>query len=200
MSATVKIAEATMPQLRKFAGGHLGITFEFGVTLAKARAAVMAAHEGDVIPDLVAAQQTIASEAHHTSAPPAELDEAPEAKLSAAPATSITAAKSTPVKRRQKKKAAGEAPGDDEPPHMIHIMEQEGTSGADPVAVSVNGKAMLIPRGSPQKVPWKYVHVLHNAVEVRYTQARSESGETLSELIPRNVLSYPFQDLGSVAA
>lgn len=70
----------------------------------------------------------------------------------------------------------------------ILIQEQEGAGGRDPVPVSVNGTAMLIPRGKPVDVPARYVEALTNAVQWQYDT--DEEGRMLPD--PRKVPSYPY--------
>lgn len=80
--------------------------------------------------------------------------------------------------------------------YRVLIAEQDKPGGAEPVAVSVNGKAMFIPRGEPVNVPAEYFEVLQNAVEFIYPEF---DGSDLGGLkAPRKVQSYPFSVLGQV--
>jgi hypothetical protein len=54
--------------------------------------------------------------------------------------------------------------GKGDPVVELTLMEQEGPAGKRPVFVSVNGKAMLIPRSKRVQVPYRYYDVLRNAV------------------------------------
>lgn len=81
----------------------------------------------------------------------------------------------------------------DEPKRRIFIEQQEGAEGQRPVFASVNGSAMLIPRGVEVVVPQKYVGVLNNAQREVIDPDPGPMGGTLP---PRRVLQYPFRDLG----
>ena len=77
---------------------------------------------------------------------------------------------------------------------MILVARSDDQGGDQPVPVSVNGKAMLIPRGEPVPVPASYVEVLRHAVAYHYDQIDLGGGQ--SEFRRREVPMYPFQDLG----
>lgn len=70
---------------------------------------------------------------------------------------------------------------------LIHVTEDAG--GDEPVPVSVNGRAMLIPRGKEVDIKPEYYEVLKNAVQHRY-EALPDGG---MNPVPRKVPLYPFQ-------
>jgi len=71
----------------------------------------------------------------------------------------------------------------------ISIPENDKAGGDEPVFVSVNGKAMFIPRNKTEWVPEEYVEALKNAQEFVYETA--DDGLGLKP--PRVIQSYPFQ-------
>lgn len=75
------------------------------------------------------------------------------------------------------------------PFYRIMIPNEEKPGGEEPVMVSVNGRAMYIPRGEPQEVPAEYVEVLENAQSLVYEQYTGGKGGLGK---PRIVQSYPF--------
>jgi len=79
------------------------------------------------------------------------------------------------------------SPEDDKVRIVISITEDPG--GNEPVPVSVNGKAMLIPRGKEVDIPLSYFEVLNNAIAYKYESL----GDGGLNPIPREVPAYPFQ-------
>jgi hypothetical protein len=79
-------------------------------------------------------------------------------------------------------------PGEVDVKIMVHT--STAADGEQPVFVSVNGSAMLIPRGEPSWVPQRYVEVLEHAVEQVYDA--SPDGGRGGLPAPRAVPSYPF--------
>lgn len=77
----------------------------------------------------------------------------------------------------------------------IYVETQDIPGGDKPVAVSVNGRAMLIPRGKEVDVPRPYVHVLQNAVRDIYDPLEGGGISTT----PRKVPSYPFRVIADPA-
>lgn len=69
----------------------------------------------------------------------------------------------------------------------IVIPEGEGQDGKENVFVNVNGNAMMIARGVPQAVPWRYMVVLQNAVQRLYNQ-----DEKTFEITYRDVPRFSF--------
>lgn len=74
---------------------------------------------------------------------------------------------------------------------VIHIPEQEGPGGSDPVFVAVNGRGILIPRNKNVSVRKPYVEALEHAT-------KRVPVKDANELITgwRDVPSYPFRVLG----
>lgn len=88
--------------------------------------------------------------------------------------------------------------GDDGvPEHRILIPESDKPGGSDPVQVGVNGRLILIARGTPSWVPEPYVEALRNAVEFVYEEFKGQKAENGIDIgglsKPRSVQSYPFQ-------
>jgi hypothetical protein len=73
----------------------------------------------------------------------------------------------------------------------VMIAAHDGPGGDEPVPVSVNGKAMLIPRGVEAPIKRMYLEVLKNAVEARY-EALDNGGMSPARPVHR----YPFSVLG----
>jgi len=70
---------------------------------------------------------------------------------------------------------------------IITVTEEAG--GNQPVPVSVNGKAMLIPRNEEVDIPFKYYEALKHAVAHKYDPLPDGGLNP----IPREVPRYPFQ-------
>lgn len=79
----------------------------------------------------------------------------------------------------------------------VLIPEDDKPGGTEPVPVSVNGSAMLIPRGTPQLVPVAYVGVLRDAWVWKYVQKeiQPELGQYGGISEPSRVPMYPFQEM-----
>ncbi|MEM7709188.1 MAG: hypothetical protein AAF264_00205 [Pseudomonadota bacterium] len=72
----------------------------------------------------------------------------------------------------------------------VYISPQDDEDGGDePVFVSCDGRAILIPRGKNCGVPRKYVNVLQDAVKVTYSRVKGMG------LVARRTPQYPFQIL-----
>jgi hypothetical protein len=71
----------------------------------------------------------------------------------------------------------------------ILISRTNEPGGDQPVPVAVNGRAILIPRGKPSPVAYKYVEALTNAEQAIYDPL--PDGGISTE--PRMVPAYPFQ-------
>ena len=69
----------------------------------------------------------------------------------------------------------------------VIIQSSDAPGGQDPVPVSVNGSAMLIPRDVEAEIPFEYYEALRNAVRQHYTPL-PDGG--LSE--PKDVPAYAF--------
>ncbi len=79
---------------------------------------------------------------------------------------------------------------------VIHTQEEPG--GDRPVFVSVNGSAMLIPRGQEVEIPYPYFEALKHAEKIIYDQSPDPRGGLLP---PRFAPQYPYTivSLGEVA-
>lgn len=86
---------------------------------------------------------------------------------------------------------AGKTPAADDPKVTVVISEQPVPGGKRPVAVGHNGVFMLIPRGTPQVIPYRYFLVLRDAVETQYSEDEHNEGEFIETI----GYSYPFQVL-----
>lgn len=69
----------------------------------------------------------------------------------------------------------------------VVIERTEGQGGGDKVVLSVNGSAILVPRGQEVPLHKKFVEVLRNAVTTVMSQAPD------GEIIQRDIPTYPFR-------
>lgn len=69
----------------------------------------------------------------------------------------------------------------------VLIAKTEEPGGEDDVPISVNGRAMLVPRGREVEIPAHYFEVLRNAVRTVY-DSLPDGG-----MVPREVPRYAFQ-------
>lgn len=69
----------------------------------------------------------------------------------------------------------------------VYIPSSNEPGGQDPVPVSVNGSAMLIPRDQESPIPYEYYEALKNAVRQVYTPL-PDGGMSP----PKDVPAYPF--------
>lgn len=74
-------------------------------------------------------------------------------------------------------------------PVILKIPQQDEPGGSEPVMVSVNGRAMAIPRDQWCEVSYPYFMVLQNAVEDHYEALENGGMSTTTRKIQR----YPFQ-------
>lgn len=156
---TIPIADATEAQLRVFAETVLGMSIHPNAKRETVIAKVIAAHQGD----------TITVEAD---------DAAPQAAQVQAPA---------PILAGKAEADETDTSGDGLVRILIETRDEPG--GDKPIPVSVNGRAMLIPRGKEVDVPRKYVEVLTKAVRHVYDPIDGGGISTT----PRNVPAYPFR-------
>lgn len=89
-------------------------------------------------------------------------------------------------KGREKPIDPPEKGGEDKRFVTVLIARQEGKGGDNSVYTSVNGRAMLIPRGEEADIPLRYYEALKNAVKTVWDS--KEEGEMISREVP----SYPF--------
>lgn len=71
---------------------------------------------------------------------------------------------------------------------IINTVDEPG--GSEPVPLSVNGRAMLVPRGRQVDIPSHYFEVLKNATKMVYDPSPEPEGGLLP---PRIVPMYPYQ-------
>lgn len=69
----------------------------------------------------------------------------------------------------------------------IFVERSDKEDGDRDIFASVNGRAILIPRGKPVEIARKYLHVLENAIQTVFSKAADGT------LIPRDVPTYPFR-------
>lgn len=84
----------------------------------------------------------------------------------------------------------------EDPPDLmvkVYINQTEEPGGSDPVKLSCNGSAMLVPRGKDVLIHVKFVEILRNATQMKY-EPLADGG--LSE--GRKVPLYPFSILSPV--
>ena len=84
-------------------------------------------------------------------------------------------------------KALRGSSAENDPKVQITIAEVEGAGGKRPVFVGVNGVGMLIARGRPQDIPYRYYAALTNAIKTTH-----EQDESTGEIVSSDVPSYPF--------
>lgn len=89
-----------------------------------------------------------------------------------------------------KPKAASDSDGGADKVRII-IPASDAPGGQDPVPVSVNGSAMLIPRDQECEIPYPYYEALKNAVRQVFTPL-SDGGISP----PKSVPAYPFSRVG----
>ena len=157
---TVKWDEATLKELKMFASGVLGMTLGPNIGEETLRAKIRQAFPGDKITIMV-------------------LDGEDEAVAADAPVP--------PSEAPAQGKALRGSSSVNDPKVTITIAEAEGAGGKRPVPVGVNGVMMLIPRGRPVDIPYRYFDALSKANKTLY-----EQDETTQEVISTDVPSYPF--------
>lgn len=157
---TVPWDEATLDELKKFASSVLGMSVNYNIGEATLRAKIRQAYPGDTITIMV-------------------LDGEDEARPSDAPAP--------PPQTPTDGKALRGSSAENDPKVTITIAEVEGTGGKRPVPVGVNGVMMLVPRGRPVDIPYRYYEALLHAVKTLH-----EQDETTGEVVSSDVPSYPM--------
>lgn len=161
MSNRIALADATEAQMREFATNHLGLEVKPSDNASKLRVAIAKAWSEPTI---------IVSEAGAAQAQTEAVSAKPKA---AAPVRSSGAL----VPKDSHK----------DPRVTLIVARQEGPGGDRPVEVAVNGTLILIPRGEPVTIAYRYYEALNNAVQTIYEQDRD------GEVIGRDVHAYPFQ-------
>ncbi len=74
-----------------------------------------------------------------------------------------------------------------DPVVKITIAEVEGAGGKRAVPVGINGVMMLVPRGRPVDIPYRYYEALSHAIKTVH-----EQDDDTGEIIASDVLSYPM--------
>lgn len=149
---SIPISEATPAQLREFARVQHGLDIsnnaQSGTVIAKLRAA---GYEKDeiVVPDEPAAPQAAVSPADFDDDD--DLDEPPHERV--VPGQECCVAGLEIGSRRWEKSFC-----------EIMIPKTNEPGGREPVRVAVNGRALLIARGIPQRIRAPYLEALMNAV------------------------------------
>ncbi len=157
---TVPWDEATLHELKMFAAQVLGMSVNHNVGESTLRSKIRQAYPGDDITFMV-------------------LDGIEEAQASDAPAQ--------PSETPNDGKALRGTSAAGDPKVKITIAEVEGAGGKRPVPVGVNGVIMLVPRGKPVDIPYRYYEALSHAEKTTYEQD-PETDEVISSDVP----SYPM--------
>jgi hypothetical protein len=81
---------------------------------------------------------------------------------------------------------------------VIMLHQQEHGSDNGPVYVSVNGEGVMVPRGKPVRLHYKYLAALDNAVVEQH--AREVDGQGNPHTTIRRFVSYPYSVLDETGA
>ncbi len=157
---TVPWDEATLDELKKFAASVLGIPVHYKIGEETLRAKIRQAYPGDTITIMV-------------------LDGEDDGSPSDAPPP--------PSEAPSDGKALRGTAASNDPEVKITIAEVESAGGKRPVPVGVNGVIMLVPRGRPVDVPFRYYEALVHAIKTLH-----EQDEATDEIISTDVPSYPM--------
>lgn len=156
---TIPWAEATLDELKKFAVQVLGIYPAHNVGIEALRSKIRQTYTGDTI--------TIVN-----------VDQDDGVQVSDAPPADQVVGDGTALRGTSASR---------DPKVKITIPETDGPGGKRGVFVSVNGVAMIVPRGKPVDIPYRYYLVLANAVKTVH-----EQDEETQEIISTDVPSYPM--------
>ena len=155
---TVPWDDATLTELKMFAAQSLGMMTTPNIGEVTLRSRIRQAYAGSEITIMV-----------------------PEDD---APADAPVAA---PIEPPAVGKALRGSSAENDPKVKITIAEVEGAGGTRDVYVGVNGVGMMVPRGRPVDIPYRYFHALENAVKMNHEQD-PETNEIVSSEVP----SYPM--------
>ncbi len=161
---TVPWDDATLHELKMFAAQSLGMMTTPNIGLATIRAKIRQAYSGDDITFLVR-----------------ETDE--QEGIGDAPVAVVGEGGEAPAVGKALRGHSAEG----DPKVKITIAEVEGAGGSRPVYVGVNGVGMLIPRGRPVDIPYRYYRALKCAIKTVHEQDEA-TGDILSAEVP----AYPF--------
>ncbi len=85
--------------------------------------------------------------------------------------------------------------------HIAVAENQDGTDeGSRPVPVGLNGRVILIPRGSDVIVKYKHYEILKHAVKLKYTKGDMQTPGQTALMEAKEVPAYPVSFLGFEAA
>ncbi len=189
--ALIPWSEATLTELKMFAAQVLGMMTAPNIGEQSLRAKIRVAFSGDTLTILVDdSMDPPPRAAEPTPEPePSRRDFLLGAAATAAAATTVAgaaAAASVEAPSTGGKPMVGTS-GETDPTVIITIAEIEGPGGKRPVFTSVNGVAMLVPRGRPVPIPYRYYMDLLCAVKTVHHQ-----DEETNEMISSEVPSYPM--------
>lgn len=181
----VKIADASLLQLRVFAEMGLGMDVPKTANADQIRKMIANVHEGDTIN--VPVRGDDAAEEGTDSAPPAPaVDTARPAAVAPAAVEMDEAALISAFERL-------DIDSRKDPKITIQIHNQAGKGGERPVFVGVNGVGMLLPRNKQITIPYRYFLALTDALAIDYEQVPDEENPGRPDkLIEREMHSYPF--------
>lgn len=177
--------EGTLTELKMFAAQVLGMMTSPNIGEESLRAKIRVAFQGDTLTILV--DDTVQKPPGEERTPPPEPEtEQPEPFAELSPAGAFSRAPGAPAPPIGGKPMVG-AIGKIDPTVLVTIPEVEGPGGKRDVFVSVNGVAMLVPRGSPVPIPYRYYMALMCAVKQVHHQ-----DEDTHEIITSEVPAYPM--------
>ncbi len=157
---TVPWDEATLDELKKFAASVLGISVHPKIGEQTLRAKIRQAFPGDAITFMVLDSEEVV-QASDAPLPPSE----------------------TPTDGKALRGTSGAR----DPIVKITIAEIDSVGGKRPVPVGVNGVVMLVPRGRPVDIPYRYFEALSHAVKIIHDQ-----DDLTGDIISTEVPSYPM--------
>jgi hypothetical protein len=172
----IPLDQATKDDLRLFAEAVLGLQVHPNSGYATIRAKIAEVHTDDFI---LLPEDDSTQEIERAAALIAEQREAKKDVQRAAGKVG-TSSKGDPMVR-------------------MSIAQAEGQGGERPVPVTVNGVTMLIPRGEPVSVPYRYYLALTLAVRTIYEQHRDrQTGELITT--KKDVPAYPYNVMSMPSA
>ncbi len=191
--------DATLTELKMFAAQSLGIMSMPNIGEAAIRAKIRAAFSGDTITILVPEDEARdrAPDAPQ-AAPPAPPSDGPTdpsrrtvlkgaAVVGAAAAVAVAPSPRSPAGQPFAGKPLRGSSAENDPKVKVTIAEMEGAGGKRAVPVGVNGVIMLVPRGRPVDIPYRYFMALKCAVKTLH-----EQDEETNEITSTEVDAYPM--------
>lgn len=175
----IKIADATVKQLRIVAeqvtGAPVPPTSTREMLMARLAAAEFTAEDFEIPADA-------ASDLTRDPAPAAP------AAPTATPQTSRTQAERIAAQNRERMAKHGL-----DPIVTVLVQKGDGDSGEEPVPVGVNGTYMLVPRGVPAPIPYRYYLALDIAKQDTVTEVDGVIKHNVRHSYPHTVLQMPPQ-------